>query len=79
MINITIDNPDIEQILQQTYGNNHSRLIKEFSQFIHAEKIKDDIGISIRQLEQGESVKLADAFTQVKRKYEEWAGDRLIA
>ena len=71
MINITIDNPDIEQILQQTYGNNHSRLIKEFSQFIQAAKIKDDIGISIRQLEQGESVKLADAFTQVKRKYEE--------
>ncbi len=71
MINITIDNPDIEQILQQTYGNNHSRLIKEFSQFIQAAKIKDDIGISIRQLEQGESVKLADAFTQVKQKYEE--------
>jgi len=71
MINITIDNPDIEQILQQTYGNNHSRLIKEFSQFIQAAKIKDDIGISIRQLEQGENVKLADAFAQVKRKYEE--------
>ncbi|MEE7627408.1 hypothetical protein V3O24_14660 [Methylobacter sp. Wu8] len=71
MINITIDNPDIEQILQQTYGNNHSRLIKEFSQFIQAAKIKDDIGISIHQLEQGESVKLADTFTQIKRKYEE--------
>jgi len=67
MINITIDNPDIEQILQQTYGNNHSRLIKEFSQFVRATKIKDDISISIQQLEQGECVKLADAFAQVKR------------
>lgn len=71
MINITIDNPDIEQILQQTYGNNHNRLIKEFSQFIQAAKIKDDIGISIHQLGQGESIKLTDAFTQVKRIYEE--------
>ncbi len=71
MINITIDNPDIEQILQQTYGNNHSRLIKEFSQFVQATKIKDDISISIQQLERGESVKLADAFAQVKRNYEE--------
>lgn len=67
MINITIDNPDIEQILQQTYGNNHSRLIKEFSQFVQATKIKDDISISIQQLEQGESIKLADAFAQVNR------------
>jgi hypothetical protein len=71
MINITIDNPDIEHILQQTYGNNHGRLIKEFSQFIQTTRIKDDIGISIHQLEGGESIKLADAFTQVKRKYEE--------
>jgi hypothetical protein len=70
MINITIDNPDIEQTLQQTYGNNHSRLIKEFSQFIQSAKIKDDIGISIQQLEQGKSVKLKDAFSQVKRNYE---------
>ncbi|MFA5019217.1 MAG: hypothetical protein WC504_16825 [Methylobacter sp.] len=71
MINITIDNPDIEQILQQTYGNNHSRLIKEFSQFVQFTKIKDDISISIQQFERGESVKLADAFAQVKRNYEE--------
>lgn len=71
MINITINNPDIEQILQQTYGNNYSRLIKEFSQFVQATKIKDDISISIQQLEQGESIKLADAFSQVKRNYEE--------
>lgn len=71
MINITINNPDIEQILQQTYGGNHSRLIKEFSQFVQAAQIKDDINISIQQLERGESVTLADAFAQVKRSYEE--------
>ncbi|MGZ8947516.1 MAG: hypothetical protein ACXW1W_19090 [Methylococcaceae bacterium] len=71
MINITIDNPDIEHILQQTYGNNHSRLIKEFSQFVQFTKIKDDISISIQQLERGESVNLTDAFAQVKRNYEE--------
>jgi hypothetical protein len=71
MINITIDNPDIEQILQQTYGNNYSRLIKEFSQFVQATKIKDDISISIQQLEQGESVRLKDAFARVKQHYGE--------
>jgi hypothetical protein len=70
MINITIDNPDIEQILQQTYGNNHNRLIKEFSQFIQSTKIKDDVSISIQQLEQGKSVKLKEAFNQVIRNYE---------
>lgn len=70
MINITIDNPDIEQILQQTYGNNHNRLIEEFSRFIQAARIKDDIGISVRQLEQGVSIKLEDAFARVKQKYE---------
>lgn len=70
MINITIDNPDIEQILEQTYGNNHGRLVKEFSQFIQSKKIKDDIDISIQQLEWGEGIKLADAFNRVKRNYE---------
>jgi hypothetical protein len=70
MINITIDNPDIEQILEQTYGNNHGRLVKEFSQFIQSKKIKDDIDISIQQLERGEGIKLADAFNRVKRNYE---------
>lgn len=70
MINITIDNPDIEQILEQTYGNNHNRLIKEFSQFIQSKKTQDDIDISIQQLERGEGIKLADAFNRVKRNYE---------
>lgn len=70
MINITIDNPDIEQILEQTYGNNHNRLIKEFSQFIQSKKIQDDIDISIQQLERGEGIKLTDAFNRVKRNYE---------
>ncbi|MDO9271023.1 MAG: hypothetical protein Q7T96_18110 [Methylobacter sp.] len=70
MINITIDNPDIEQILEQTYGNNHNRLIKEFSQFIQSKKTQDDIDISIQQLERGEGIKLTDAFNRVKRNYE---------
>lgn len=70
MINITIDNPDIEQILHQTYGNNYNSLIKEFTQFIQSEKIRNDISISIQQLEQGESVKFTDAFKQVKLNYE---------
>ncbi|MGZ4970187.1 MAG: hypothetical protein ACXV8O_09925 [Methylobacter sp.] len=34
-------------------------------------RIKHDIDMSIRQLEQGECIKLGDAFIQVKQKYEE--------
>ena len=70
MINITINNPDLEKTLQQTYGDNHHRLIQEFSQFIQQAKIQSDIGISIEQLEQGKGIKLADAFQQVKALYE---------
>jgi hypothetical protein len=69
MISITIDNPDIEQILQQTYGTNYNRLVQEFSQFIQSAKIKDDINISLQQLERGEGIKFKDAFSQVKEKY----------
>lgn len=69
MINITIDNPDIEQILQQTYGTNYNRLVQEFSQFIQSAKIKDDINISQQQFKRGESISLSDAFNQVKQKY----------
>ncbi len=71
MINITIDNPDIEQLLQQTYGTNYNRLVQEFSQFIQSAKIKEDIAISLQQLECGEGIKFATAFSQVKQKYAE--------
>jgi hypothetical protein len=69
MISITIDNPEVEQILHQTYGNNHNRLINEFSQFIQTRIIKEDIKISIQQLEQGKAVNFTDAFKQVKQRY----------
>ncbi|MCK4494420.1 MAG: hypothetical protein KAU26_10205 [Methylococcales bacterium] len=70
MINISINNPNIENILQQTYGTNYNRLIEEFSQFIQTTKIKEDIGISIQQLKQGEGIKLTNAFNQIKQNYE---------
>jgi hypothetical protein len=70
MISITIDNPDVEQILHQTYGNNYNRLVNEFSQFIQMRIIKEDIKTSIQQLEQGKSVNFTDAFKQVKQRYE---------
>ena len=70
MMNISINNPDIESIIQETYGNNHNRLIEEFSQFIQTVKIKDEINVSIQQLEENKGIPLSEAFKQIKQNYE---------
>jgi len=70
MMNISINNPDIENIIQDTYGNNHKRLIEEFSQFIQTVKIKEEINLSIQQLEENKGIALSEAFKQIKQKYE---------
>lgn len=60
MLNIHIDNPELEQSIKQAYGEDTKSIANAFFEFIQQQKIKQDIGISIEQLDAGESISLGD-------------------
>jgi len=70
MLNIHIDNQELEQTIQQTYGNDSKSLARAFFKFIQQQKIKQDIGISIEQLQSGEGIALRDMMKDIRGKYE---------
>jgi hypothetical protein len=70
MLNIRIDNPELEKNIRQTYGEDTISIANAFSEFIHQQKIKQDIGISIEQLDAGEGLTLGNVMEDVRAKYE---------
>lgn len=70
MLTIDIDNPELEQSIKQTYGNNKQTIAQAFMDFIQQQKIKKDIGISIKQLDAGEGIPIDDVFSEISAKYE---------
>ena len=70
MLNIHIDDPELEQSIKQTFGEDTRSIARAFSQFIQQQGIKQDIGVSIEQLEAGESATLAEVVKNIRGKYE---------
>ena len=70
MLNIQIDNPELEQSLKQTYGDDQHSIARAFAESIQQQKIRQDIGISIEQLEAGEEIPLAQAIQEIRSRYE---------
>lgn len=70
MLNIHIDNPELEKNIKQTYGDDTRSIARAFFEFIHQQKIKQDIGVSIEQLESGEGISLGDVMKDIRAKYE---------
>ena len=70
MLNIEINNPELEESLKQFYGNNKQSLVTAFADFVQQRKIKQDIGISISQLDAGEALPLQDVMQALRKKYE---------
>lgn len=70
MLNIEIDNPKLEASLQQLFGNNQQSIASAFAEFVQQHKIKQDIGISIAQLDAGEGLPLQQVMQSIRQKYE---------
>ena len=70
MLNIEINNPELEESLKQFYGNNKQSLVTAFADFVQQRNIKQDIGISISQLDAGEALPLQDVMQALRKKYE---------
>ena len=70
MLTINIDNPELEESIKQTYGNDKQTLARAFVEFIQQKRIKQDIDISIQQLDAGEGIPMEDVMKDIKAKYE---------
>jgi len=70
MLNIQIDNPDLEKNIRQIYGNNPQLISNDFLTFIKQKSIKNDIGVSIKQLDAGEGLPLTKVIKDIRSKYE---------
>ncbi|MGD0958729.1 MAG: hypothetical protein ABSB19_02855 [Methylomonas sp.] len=70
MLQIEIDNPELELELKQVYGNNPRLTEKAFADFVSQNKIRDDINISIMQLDSGEGEFLTETMRAIRIKYE---------
>ena len=70
MLNIQIDNPELEQSLKQTYGENSQSIARAFAEFVQQQKIKQDVGVSIEQLVAGEGIPLSQAINEIRASYE---------
>lgn len=70
MLNIEIDNPELEENLKQLYGNNKLSIANDFADFVRQRKIKQDIGISITQIDAGEALPLQKVMAAIRQKYE---------
>jgi hypothetical protein len=68
MLNIVIDNPELEANLQQLFGNNQQSLVSAFAEFVQQRKIKQDIGVSIAELEAGEGLSLRETMQSICQK-----------
>jgi len=65
MLNIQIDNPELEEDIRETYGNDTRSIANAFAEFM-----KRDISVSIQQLDAGEGIPLSQVMESVRDKYE---------
>ena len=70
MLNIHIDNPELERSIKQTYGEDSNSIARAFAEFIHQQRIKQDIGVSIEQLDAGEGISMKQTINDIRGKYE---------
>jgi len=70
MLNIQINNPELEKNIKQTYGDDVQSIANAFGEFIKQQRIRQDIAVSIKQLDAGEGIPLAEVMEGIRSKYE---------
>ena len=70
MLSIQIDNPELEKSIKQVFGDNENIIGSAFVEFIQLQKVKQDVAISIKQLDSGNAKSLKNVMKDVRAKYE---------
>lgn len=70
MLSIQIDNPELEKSIKQIFGSNDDLISSAFMEFVQLQKVKQDVGISIKQLDAGHAKSLRSVMKDIRAKYE---------
>lgn len=70
MLSIQIDNPELETEIQRVFGDDTHSLALAFVDFLQQRQVREDIGVSIKQLEEGEGIDMKAAIAEVRARYE---------
>ena len=70
MLSIQIDNLELEKSIKQVFGDNENMIGSAFVEFIQLQKVKQDVVISIKQLDSGNAKSLKNVMKNVRAKYE---------
>jgi len=70
MLNIQINNPELEENIKQTYGDDMQSIANAFGEFIKQQRIRQDIAVSIKQLDAGEGIAMAEVMEGIRSEYE---------
>jgi len=70
MLKFQIDDSELEETIQNNFGNNTDRLVQEFISFIREKKIKEDVSVSVEQLNQGKGIPMSVVMEDLRNKYE---------
>ncbi|MGM0594615.1 MAG: hypothetical protein ACQETD_08770 [Pseudomonadota bacterium] len=70
MMNIRLDDPTLEESINKLFGSDERRIAQAFSEFLFHHQLKEDIGISIEQLDAGKGESLKEAMQTIRDKYE---------
>ena len=66
MLSIKIDNPEMEKSIQHVFGDNEQAMVNAFVEFIRLQTVKQDVAISIEQLDSGQKKSLQDVMKAVR-------------
>ena len=70
MLNIQINNPELEESIKQAYGDDTQSIANAFAEFIKQQRIRQDIAVSVQQLDAGEGVGMVEVMESIRSEYE---------
>ncbi len=69
MLKIQIDDVELEETIQKNYGENTDTLVRDFVSSLKERHIKEDVSVSIEQLNNGKGVPMFQVMEELHDKY----------
>lgn len=69
MLSIQLNNPELENFIQNEYRGDENSLMNQFVEFLRFQKIKSEVTTSIEELDRDEFIELDEAFEIATAKY----------
>ena len=68
MLKFQIDDLELKETIQSSYGKNTDILVRDFVGFLREKQISEDVSIAIEQLEQGKCAQISTVMKELRNK-----------